>query len=90
MDCSVRAVSNLNSARLPDYARLDLRLNWLPGGAQGRWLIYLDVINVTNRKNAAQIEPRLEHDPTGSQPLLIEEPGGRIPILPSFGVRFRF
>lgn len=83
-------VSNLNSARLPDYARLDLRLNWLPGGSEGRWLLYLDVINVTNRKNAAQIEPRLEHDPAGSQPLLIEEPGGRIPILPSFGVRFRF
>jgi len=83
-------VSNLNSSRLPDYARLDLRLNWLPRGASGRWLIYLDVINVTNRRNAAQIEPRLEYDPTGNMPLLVENPGGRIPLLPSVGVRFRF
>ena len=50
----------------------------------------LDVINVTNRKNAAQIDPRLEHDPTGDVPLLVEEPAGRIPFLPSIGVRFRF
>ena len=83
-------VSNLNSSRLPDYARLDLRLNWLPGGSQGRWMIYVDVINVTNRQNAAQIEPRLEHNPDGDLPLIVEEPGGRIPLLPSFGVRFRF
>jgi hypothetical protein len=83
-------VSNLSSSRLPTYARLDLRLSWLPGGADGRWLFYLDVINVTNRKNAASIEPRLEYDPTGVQPRLVEEPGGRIPLLPSIGVRFRF
>jgi hypothetical protein len=83
-------VSNLNASRLPDYARLDLRLNWLPGGPKGRWIVYLDVINATNRKNAAQIEPRLEYDPSGLVPLLVEEPGGRIPLLPSIGVRFRF
>ena len=70
--------------------RLDLRLNWLPGGAQGRWMVYLDVINATNRKNAAQIEPSLAYNPSGDVPLLIEEPGGRIPLLPSVGVRFRF
>jgi hypothetical protein len=83
-------VSNLTGGRLPDYARLDLRLNWLPRGAQGRWLVYVDVINVTNRKNAAQIEPSLAYNPSGDVPLLIEEPGGRIPLLPSIGVRFRF
>jgi vitamin B12 transporter len=83
-------VTNLNSSRLPTYARLDLRLSWLPGGADGRWVVYLDVINATNRRNAASIEPRLEHDPTGPGPRLVEEPGGRIPLLPSIGVRFRF
>jgi hypothetical protein len=83
-------VSNLNGSRLPDYARLDLRLNWFPGGPGGRWIVYLDVINVTNRKNAAQIEPRLDYNPEGDVPLLIEEPAGRIPLLPSIGVRFRF
>jgi hypothetical protein len=83
-------VSNLNAARLPAYARLDLRLNWLPGGSAGRWLIYIDVLNVTNRRNAAAIQPRLEHDPIGDVPLLVEEGEGRIPLLPSIGVRFRF
>jgi hypothetical protein len=83
-------VSNLNTARLPAYARLDLRLNWLPGGSTGRWIIYVDVLNVTNRDNAAAIDPRLEHDPTGVVPLLVEERSGRIPLLPSIGVRFRF
>jgi hypothetical protein len=83
-------VSNLNSSRLPAYARLDLRLNWLPGGSTGRWVVYLDVLNVTNRDNAAAIDPRLEHDPSGSVPLLVEERSGRIPLLPSIGVRFRF
>jgi outer membrane receptor protein involved in Fe transport len=83
-------VSNLNTSRLPAYARLDLRLNWLPRGSSGRWLLYLDVINVTNRRNAAQIDPRLEYDATGDVPLLVEERGGRIPLLPSIGVRFRF
>jgi len=84
------AVSNLNSGRLPTYARLDLRLNWLPRGDTGRWLFYLDVMNVTNRRNAAVIEPRLEYNPQGHVPLYLEDPGGRIPFLPSFGVRFRF
>jgi outer membrane receptor protein involved in Fe transport len=82
--------SNLNASRLPDYARLDLRLNWQPRGRRGRWLLYLDVLNVTNRKNAAFVEPRLEHDPTADRPHLVEEPGGRVPLLPSIGVRFRF
>jgi len=83
-------VSNLTGARLPDYVRLDLRLNWLPGGPDGRWMIYLDVINATNRRNAASIDPRLEYNPDGGVPLLVEERSGRIPLLPSFGVRFRF
>jgi outer membrane receptor protein involved in Fe transport len=89
-ETSLGDVSNLNSSRLPTYARLDLRLSWLPGGADGRWLVYLDVINATNRKNAATIEPRLDYDPSGSQPRLVEERSGRIPLLPSIGVRFRF
>jgi outer membrane receptor protein involved in Fe transport len=89
-ETSLGDVSNLNSSRLPTYARLDLRLSWLPGGSDGSWLVYLDVINATNRKNAASIEPRLEYEPSGTQPRLVEEGSGRIPLLPSIGVRFRF
>ena len=56
-------VANLNSARLPAFFRLDLRLSWKPRGDAGRWLFYLDVINATNRENAGQLDPRLAYDP---------------------------
>ncbi len=83
-------VSNLNSRRLPTFARVDVRATFFPGGRNGRVTLYLDVINVLNRKNAGQLDARLEHDPEGQRPRLVEEPIGGIPILPSFGVRVRF
>lgn len=83
-------VSNLNAARLPSFLRLDLRVSWSPGGAAGRWLLYLDVINATNRDNAGQIDSSLEYDPGALVPRLVETKAAAIPFLPSFGVRFRF
>jgi hypothetical protein len=83
-------VANLNASRLPAFLRLDLRLSWKPRGEAGRWLLYLDVINATNRRNAGQIDARLEYDPASDRPRLIEERAAAIPLLPSFGVRFRF
>jgi outer membrane receptor protein involved in Fe transport len=83
-------VSNLAAGRLPTFARVDLRATFYPGGREGRWTLYLDVINVLNRDNAAQLDPRLEHEPGAERPRLVEEPLGGIPILPSLGVRFRF
>jgi outer membrane receptor protein involved in Fe transport len=91
-ETTLGGVSNLNSARLPAFARLDLRLSWKPRGTAGRWMIYLDVINATNRKNAGQIAASLAYDPASAldQPRLVEEKAAAIPFLPSFGVRFRF
>jgi len=91
-ETTLGGVSSLNSARLPAFARLDLRLSWKPRGAAGRWMIYLDVINATNRKNAGQIAASLAYDPASAldQPRLVEERAAAIPFLPSFGVRFRF
>ena len=85
-------VSNLGSARLPAFLRLDVRLTWRPRGAAGRWLFYVDVMNATNRDNAGQINPLLEYDPASpiDQPRLVEERAAAIPLLPSVGVRFRF
>ena len=83
-------VANGNTARLPLFARLDLRLSFRPRGANGRWLFYLDVINATNRDNAGTIDGRLEYDPTSDRPRLVEERGTALPFLPSFGVRFHF
>ena len=79
------------SARLPAFARVDLRATWKPRGAAGRWQFYLDVINLLNRENAGRHrgEPRRTTPaPTGRAS--IEERAAGIPFLPSVGVRFRF
>jgi hypothetical protein len=84
------SVSNLNSASLPVFARVDLRATFSPKGRQGRWLLYLDVINLLNRKNPGTIDTTLAYDPTSERPKIVEQFGGSLPRLPSFGVRFRF
>jgi hypothetical protein len=83
-------VSNFNSARLPAFARVDLRATWRPRGAAGRWQLYLDVVNVLNRRNAGLLDPRLEYDADGDRPRIRYERTAGIPFLPSVGVRFRF
>ena len=84
------SVANLNQARLPVFARVDLRATWRPRGATGRWELYAEVINLLNRKNAGELNPRLEYDPTADQPRIVEERDQSIPRLPTVGVRFRF
>jgi hypothetical protein len=43
-------VGRINSERFPLYSRLDARVTFLPGGRAGRLWLYLDVINVLNRR----------------------------------------
>jgi len=83
-------VANLLQERYPTFARLDLRANWRPRGNQSRWLFYLEVINATNRKNVGQYEAELRSVAGADRPTIEETPGGAIPLLPTFGVRFRF
>ena len=83
-------LDNLQRARLPHYARVDLRVTHRPGGADGRWSWYLEVINLLNRDNPVELETTLWHDPDGLRPRLVEMPTGGFPLLPSFGVRVRF
>ena len=83
-------VGNLNGARLPVFARVDLRVTWRPRGAAGRWELYAEVINLFDRENAGAYEPRLEYDPTSDRPRIVEERDQAIPRLPTLGVRFRF
>jgi TonB dependent receptor/TonB-dependent Receptor Plug Domain len=83
-------VDNLNRARLPVFARVDARLTVESRGAAPRWTIYLDVINLLNRKNAGFIKSYFVADPSSDRPRLIEERSFWIPFLPTVGVRFRF
>jgi outer membrane receptor protein involved in Fe transport len=80
-------VSNLNTARLPLFARVDVRATWRPGG---RWELYVEAINVLNRKNAGTLDPQLEYDPASDRPRIVEKRDLAIPLVPTVGLRFRF
>ncbi len=84
------SVANLNHARLPLFARVDVRATWRPRGASGRWELYAEVINALNRKNAGAFEPRLEYDPASDRPRVVERRDQSIPLLPTLGLRFAF
>ena len=84
------SVSNLLRARFPVFAPLDLRLNWKPKGESSRWPFYLEFINATNRTNVGRYEAKLISVPGADRPTIEEKPGGAIPFLPTFGVRFQF
>jgi len=83
-------IANINQARLPVFARADVRVTWRPRGAAGRWELYAEIINVLDRENAGAFDPRLEYDPTSDQPRIVEVRDQSIPRLPTLGVRFRF
>jgi len=83
-------VENLNSARLPLFSRLDVRATFSPRWQGGRWQLYVEVINATNRKNAGSLEPKLDYNPEGDRPSLSYVRDRGIPLLPTFGMRLRF
>jgi hypothetical protein len=83
-------VQNLNSGRLPFFIRADLRVSFSPRWQGGRWQLYGEVINVLNRKNVGALTPDLTYEPGADRPRVEAEPDSAIPLLPSFGARFRF
>ncbi len=77
---------NLNSGRLPDYFRLDLRATTYVEWFGWRWSLYLDIMNVTNHTNVALQEyylDRLTLENRAIQTVMI-------PILPSIGCTIQF
>jgi hypothetical protein len=82
-------VANINTARLPRYARLDLRATY-SRSASSRWQFYIEMINALNRENAASLSAELDYDPTSDRPRLRLSPDEGLPRLPSFGLRVRF
>ena len=82
--------SNFNTARLPFFARLDARVTFRPRWSSDRWQFYFEVINLLNRDNASELEVDLVYDPSSDRPQLTEVRSGRLPLLPTFGLRYRF
>ena len=83
-------VDNLNTARLPMFARVDLRITWRPRGAQSGWELFGEIINLLNRQNAGALEAVLEYDPASDRPKIVEQRDQGIPRIPTVGFRFRF
>ncbi|HEY7474554.1 MAG TPA: TonB-dependent receptor [Vicinamibacterales bacterium] len=81
---------NVNTSRLPAYARLDLRVTFNPKKVTGRWQIYVEVFNVLNRKHGRAISYDLRYAPSSDRPRLESRTDGGMPAVPSFGVRYRF
>jgi hypothetical protein len=86
----VGGVANINSARLPVFARIDARFTYRPGGPEGRWSLYFDVVNLLNRNNAGLMLCRLGYNPVGKRPAIYMERDFYVPFLPYLGIRFRF
>ena len=83
-------LENLHRARLPLYARLDLRLTYRHGGPGGRWSAYAEAINVLNRDNGVDIDQRVTANPGAERPTVEEIPAFGFPFVPTVGFRVRF
>jgi len=81
---------NFNTARLPFYARLDLRVTFRPRWMNDRWQIYGEVLNVLNRDNTSSIGVHLLYAPRSDRPRIIDSHGESLPFLPTIGLRYRF
>jgi hypothetical protein len=81
------SVAQLNAARMPMFARLDLRFGYRPGGLSGRWQVYVESLNVLKHDNAWFMDADVVAGPDG--PRLQEEPTGGLPRIVTFGLRFR-
>jgi len=77
-----------NAARMPTYLRLDLDFRGAWGltlfGRRGAMEPYLSVLNVFNGNNALWVTPQVRDG------ILQLEVGPQLPLLPTFGVRWRF
>ncbi len=83
-------VSNLNSARLPLFSRVDARITYRPGWKGRRWQFYVDVINLLNADNASGFDAQLSYDPNADRPRVTYERRNSLPLLPSLGIRYKF
>ncbi len=83
-------IGTRNSARYPAYARLDLRVSKLFPTTSGGLTVFLEVINLTNRKNVCCTEDfQYEIEPDGAV-TVTPEYGYWAPIVPSLGVGWQF
>ncbi len=80
------ALGELNSARLPAYHRLDLRLGRSLPVSWGTFSLHVDLLNVTNRANVRSVD--LSYDPAAG--LFYRTTSYQTPFLPVVGLTAEF
>ncbi|MES2767439.1 MAG: TonB-dependent receptor [Bacteroidota bacterium] len=80
--------NNIFKHRLPDYHRLDFRATTYADWFDLDWSIYLDVVNVYNRKNVISENYRVNRDKP--VPTLEMREIYMLPILPTLGFSVKF
>jgi hypothetical protein len=80
-----------NSARYPDYLRLDLRVSRAFDVGPGHWSLFLEVTNLLNRDNPRGLKRLVDYtiDDDGTVRTVPLYRSG-LPLLPSFGIRWSF
>jgi hypothetical protein len=78
-----------NSARLPAYHRMDVRVSRLFETRRGRVSVFLDVWNLYDRMNARGVFTNVSGMRDG-EPITTKAIDGLIPRLPSFGIFWEF
>jgi len=84
------SMTRINSSRLPPSSRVDFRATVHPRDGNGHWTFYLDVINVLDHRNRLAVFSDLVYNPSGPRPVVENTYGGGFPIIPSFGLKYRF
>jgi hypothetical protein len=75
----------INSERLPPYRRLDFKIEQRVLQAKSEAFLYLDVLNILNRKNVVEL---IQFVGTGGQIVRIQSQGVRILPVAGFGFYF--
>jgi hypothetical protein len=80
-----------NSERLPYYARVDVGVRRTFHTGWGNWELYVQVLNLLNRRNILRIDPNLlyENKPYGASGSEIGVDRS-LPVLPTLGAEFTF
>ncbi len=77
----------LNSSRLPNYLRLDVRGEWIQQTQHGIWSVSCELLNVTDQENLYEYAYD-SGEPPDRKPEI--EHINNLPFIPVLGVSFRF
>ncbi len=78
-----------NASRLGDFATIDIHAARHFAIGQTRLTVFVDVINLLNRKNACCVDYDFAENPDGSERFQ-QELDYWLPLTPSLGVRWQF